>query len=53
MLMEMVIMGRSFSATTLVGIALVVAPTAWSLVRSATQHRPEEEEAELSMREAA
>jgi drug/metabolite transporter (DMT)-like permease len=53
MLMEMAIMGRSFSATTLVGIALVVAPTAWSLVRSATQHRPEEEEVDLPMREAA
>jgi drug/metabolite transporter (DMT)-like permease len=51
MLMEMAIMGRSFSATTLVGIALVVAPTAWSLVRSATQHRPED--VELPLREAA
>ena len=37
MLMEMVFMGRSFSPTTLLGIALVVAPTAWSLIRSAAQ----------------
>jgi len=49
--MEMAFMGRSFSGPTLVGIALVVAPTAWSLVRSAAQHRPEE--VELPLREAA
>jgi drug/metabolite transporter (DMT)-like permease len=51
MLMEVAIMGRSFSATTLLGIGLVVAPTAWSLLRSAAQHRTQE--VELRMREAA
>jgi len=51
MLMEMVFMGRSFNPTTLIGIALVVAPTAWSLIRSAAQHKPEEVAMEL--REAA
>ena len=51
MLMEMVFMGRSFSATTLLGIALVVAPTAWSLIRSAAQHKPRE--ISLPLREAA
>lgn len=42
MLMEMIFMGRSFSPATLLGIALVVTPTAWSLIRSAAQHKPEE-----------
>jgi drug/metabolite transporter (DMT)-like permease len=42
MLMEMVFMGRSFNPATLLGIALVVTPTAWSLIRSAAQHKPEE-----------
>jgi len=41
MLMEMAFMGRSFSTTTLVGIALVIAPTMWSLLKSAAQHRTE------------
>ena len=46
--MEMVFMGRSFSPTTLLGIALVVAPTAWSLIRSAAQPKPEEIPVHLS-----
>jgi drug/metabolite transporter (DMT)-like permease len=48
MLMEMVFMGRSFSPTTVLGIALVVAPTAWSLIRSAAQPKPEEIPVQLS-----
>ncbi len=42
MLMEMLFMGRSFGAITLVGIGLVIAPTAWSLLRAATQQKPRE-----------
>jgi len=51
MLMEMAIMGRSFSAITLLGIALVIAPTAWSLIRSATHRKTEE--IPLPLRKAA
>jgi len=42
MLMEMVFTGRSFNPTTLIGIALVIAPTAWSLLRSAAKVKTEE-----------
>jgi drug/metabolite transporter (DMT)-like permease len=43
MLLEMVLWHRSFSGLTLVGIGLVIAPTAWTLLRGATQHKVEEE----------
>lgn len=43
MLLEMAIWHRSFSGLTLLGIGLVIAPTAWSLLRGATRHRTEEE----------
>jgi drug/metabolite transporter (DMT)-like permease len=51
MLLEMAFLGRSFSPLTLVGIGLVILPTAWSLLRGATQHKTEEEP--LPLREAA
>jgi drug/metabolite transporter (DMT)-like permease len=43
MLLELAIWNRSFSTMTLVGIGLVIAPTAWTLLRGATQHRPIED----------
>jgi len=43
MLLEMAIWHRSFGGMTLLGIGLVIAPTVWTLVRGATQHRVEEE----------
>jgi len=43
MLFEMVLWHRTFSGLTLLGIGLVVAPTAWTLVRGATQRHVEEE----------
>jgi drug/metabolite transporter (DMT)-like permease len=43
MLLEMAIWHRSFSGVTLVGIGLVIAPTAWTLLRGALQHKVEEE----------
>lgn len=36
MLLEMALMHRSFSITTLAGIGLVILPTAWSLLRTAS-----------------
>jgi drug/metabolite transporter (DMT)-like permease len=39
MLMEMALLHRSFSLTTLVGIGLVILPTAWSLLRTARARR--------------
>lgn len=42
MVMEVLFTGRTFSAITLLGIGLVIAPTAWSLLRSATQSKPRE-----------
>lgn len=36
MLLEILLHGRSFSGTTLAGMALVMLPTAWTLLRSAT-----------------
>jgi len=51
MLLEMAFLGRSFSPLTLVGIGLVILPTAWSLLRGATLHKTEEEP--LPLRDAA
>jgi len=51
MLLEMAFLGRSFSPLTLAGIALVILPTAWSLLRGVRQQRPEEEP--LALRKAA
>jgi drug/metabolite transporter (DMT)-like permease len=51
MLLEMAIWHRTFGAMTLLGIGLVIAPTAWTLVRGARQHRPIEER--LPLRSAA
>jgi drug/metabolite transporter (DMT)-like permease len=51
MLFELAISHRSFSPLTLLGIGLVIAPTAWTLLRGATQHKPEEEP--LPLRKAA
>jgi drug/metabolite transporter (DMT)-like permease len=45
MLLEIAFWQRSFSGLTLVGIALVIAPTAWTLLRSGT--RPHESVAEV------
>jgi hypothetical protein len=39
MLLEMVLWNRTFGPLTLLGIALVIAPTAWTLVRGRTAHR--------------
>ena len=43
MLLEMAIWHRSFSGQTLVGIVLVIAPTAWTLLRGAAPPTIEEE----------
>jgi len=42
MLLEMVVTQRSFNTVTLLGIGLVLGPTAWTLLRGSLQHRPEE-----------
>jgi drug/metabolite transporter (DMT)-like permease len=39
MLLEMALLHRSFSLTTLAGIGLVILPTAWSLLRTASRRR--------------
>jgi drug/metabolite transporter (DMT)-like permease len=49
MLLEMAINGRMFNSWTLLGISLVIAPTAWTLLRGA--RRPVEEP--LPLKEAA
>ncbi|HMC12141.1 MAG TPA: DMT family transporter [Pirellulaceae bacterium] len=41
MLLEMLVSQRSFSPLTLVGIGLVILPTAWTLLRGGTQHKTE------------
>jgi drug/metabolite transporter (DMT)-like permease len=51
MLLEMALWHRSFSGSTLVGIALVIAPTAWTLLRGGLQHKTEEEP--LTLKRAA
>jgi drug/metabolite transporter (DMT)-like permease len=51
MLLEMAVWHRSFSTITLVGIALVIAPTAWTLLRGATRHKTLPEP--LPLKEAA
>jgi drug/metabolite transporter (DMT)-like permease len=51
MLLEMAIWQRSFSARTLAGIALVIAPTAWTLLRGAM--RPKIVESPLPLNKAA
>jgi len=43
MLLEIALWHRSFSGLTLVGIGLVILPTAWTLLRGATQRTPLEE----------
>jgi drug/metabolite transporter (DMT)-like permease len=48
MLMEMAIWHRTFSGLTLLGIGLVMAPTAWSLVRGAPRHAVEPDELPLT-----
>jgi drug/metabolite transporter (DMT)-like permease len=42
MLMEMAIAHRTFSPVTLLGIALVLGPTAWTLLRGGTEPKTEE-----------
>jgi drug/metabolite transporter (DMT)-like permease len=42
MVLEMIITHRSFNTVTLVGIALVLGPTAWTLLRGSLQPKPEE-----------
>ncbi len=42
MLFEMLVTHRSFNTLTLLGIGLVLGPTAWTLLRGAMQHKPEE-----------
>jgi drug/metabolite transporter (DMT)-like permease len=42
MLLEIAISHRSFSPITLIGIGLVILPTAWTLLRGAVQHKTEE-----------
>src|SRR5437763_7938649 len=42
MLLEMVVTQRSFNTVTLLGIGLVLGPTAWTLLRGSLQHKPEE-----------
>lgn len=42
MLLEMVINQRSFNTVTLLGIGLVLGPTAWTLLRGSMKQRPEE-----------
>lgn len=51
MLLEIAIWGRSFDAWTLLGIGLVIAPTAWTLLRGA-RSRPTTEEP-LPLKKAA
>jgi drug/metabolite transporter (DMT)-like permease len=51
MLLEIAIWHRSFSARTLVGIVLVIVPTAWTLLRGAMQQTAEDEP--LALRKAA
>jgi hypothetical protein len=41
MLLEMLVSHRSFSPLTLVGIGLIILPTAWTLLRGATQDKNE------------
>jgi drug/metabolite transporter (DMT)-like permease len=43
MLLEMVLWNRTFGPLTLLGIALVIAPTAWTLTRGRTASRAESE----------
>src|SRR5262245_4556834 len=50
MILEMIIHNRSFSPMTMVGIGLVVAPTAWTLLRGAGHAVTEEP---LALRKAA
>ena len=42
MVLEMIVTHRSFNTVTLLGIALVLGPTAWTLLRGAQQHKSEE-----------
>ena len=42
MLLEMAVTHRSFSTVTLVGIGLVLGPTAWTLLRSSLRRKPRE-----------
>ncbi len=42
MVLEMIINQRSFNTITLLGIGLVLGPTAWTLLRGAMLHKPEE-----------
>jgi drug/metabolite transporter (DMT)-like permease len=42
MLFELIVTHRSFNTLTLLGIALVLGPTAWTLLRGAIRHKPEE-----------
>ena len=42
MLLEMIVTQRSFNTVTLVGIGLVLGPTAWTLLRGSVQNEPEE-----------
>ena len=51
MLLEMAIWHRSFGPRTLVGIVLVIVPTAWTLLRGAMQQKIDVEP--LPLREAA
>jgi drug/metabolite transporter (DMT)-like permease len=51
MLLETALWHRSFSGMTLLGIGLVIAPTAWTLLRGGLQHKTEEES--LALKRAA
>jgi drug/metabolite transporter (DMT)-like permease len=42
MLLEMIVTQRSFNAVTLLGMGLVLGPTAWTLLRGSVRHEPEE-----------
>ncbi|HZN36669.1 MAG TPA: DMT family transporter [Pirellulaceae bacterium] len=53
MLLEIAIDGRPFSPWTLLGIGLVVAPTAWTLLRGAARSRVVEAEPPLPLKKAA
>jgi hypothetical protein len=51
MLLEMAVWHRSFDMLTLAGIALIMVPTAWTLLRGAAQPKPFEDP--LPLRKAA
>jgi drug/metabolite transporter (DMT)-like permease len=51
MLLEMAVWHRSFDMLTLAGIALIMVPTAWTLLRGAAQTKPFEDP--LPLRKAA